>query len=1249
MKNTISILGLLLSLVISPRILAYSETCQVTGKDIFEGYIVKTIWLQQYATPNVTISAVTYTDNVTLPKKATLSDPAKLQVTVGMYRKRAFAIIHIPAFAAGAQPGTVKRVSSFELTLDEPVNTGAEKKETKTTDVGNSVLAHGTWYKIGITKTGFHKIDYNFLTTLGVSPGSINTANIRIVGNGGHMLAEDNAVARPADLVENAIWVNDGGDNVFNSGDYVVFYGVGPLEWDKDSLNQRFTHQSNLYSDTAYYFISFDQGAGLHIGKQGTPATPNKTVTSFNYYDVHEQDLVNPGGIGKNWYGEEFAQQLSNASQTFTFDMGVPVSSVYCKVQFAGTCSVGGSVFSATINGSDVGGAAPLYPTGGDNVMSLNDVSGTVACNAQSLNVAVNYTPAGSNGLGYLDYIELNTRRALTMTGDQLNFRDWQSVGTGNIAAYQLQGANSFTQVWDVTNPQVPVVMNGTLSGSTYTFTMDAARLREFAAMNSSTLYTPGYSGVVTNQDLHGGGQVDLIIVTYPAFLDQAKQLAEYHKNHDNMRVAVATTDQVYNEFSSGAQDVSAIRDYARMFFKRAGTDTTQMPSYLLLFGGASYDYKNRVPDNSNFVPVYESSESLYDIDAFSTDDFFGFLDDFENINNSGIPNVLDIGVGRLPARSQDDATALVNKITGYAAPATLGPWRIATLFVADNNDDAGEHMLNADTMAGTVARVAKNLYNEDKAYIDATPTVSTPAGARCPNINADIDNDVYKGVFLINYNGHGNTEVWADERILTQDDFNSWNNVNMLPFMVTATCDFGQFDHPQYVSAAEKMVLRAGGGVISVLTTTAAVYADYNVYINQQFLTAQFSRNGNNKWNNFGDACRIGKNITYIKDTANADELANFRKFALLGDPALTPDFPQYNVVLDSTRDAATLQRADTVKALGAYIMYGSVHDNNDNILTDFNGLVSVSFFDKPTIVTTTSGTNQQFSLQNSTVYKGRVSVTNGLFSLTFIAPKDINYVYGTGKVSTYAQNSTTDGAGVDTSIQVGGFSDNPVFSTDTPVVKAYIGDSLFHNGGITGNNTSLFVSLYDSTGINVSGTYVGHDLTAVLDGNVEVPYILNDYYETAPNTYQRGTVSFPINGLADGPHTITVKAWDVNDNVGRGSVDFIVVDGKVVDIQDLMNYPNPFSNTTRFVFEHNHPDEQLDVKINIFNTSGALVKKIDMSFMPTGSRSNEVSWDGTDESGARLPSGVYVYRLNISTPTGFQSSAYQKLVIVR
>lgn len=1252
MKKIIPLTLLVLVLSYMQSIFAFTGRFEVKESNIARGYIIEKIWLNNYALPKISITDISYTQDVSLPADAQLSDPLKFNAQIGLDRKRPFVVVRIPAFVAGKDAAHINMVSSFTISFDdEPQN--AAHPAAKTTDVTTSALATGTWHKIGITKTGFYKIDKTVLAAMGLNPANINPASLRVFGNGGRMLSENNIEDRPADLTENPVQVSSNGDNIFDNGEYVIFYGVGPMAWNKDSLNGRFTHLKNLYTDTAYYFVSADQGSGKALTQQAPMGGANVTVSSFNFYAVHDEDLVNPAGLGKNWYGETFIS--GSNSQSFPFDMGAPASDISCIVSFASTSNVGGCSFGVSFNGSQITTGNFPGPTSSDYVMNLATVTGSVTSSPQMANVGITFVPRDGSGTGYLNFIEINARRALSISGDQMNFRDWQSVGAGKIANYQLTGATGSTSVWDVTNPLSPVVMAGTLSGSTYSFTQEASRLHEFAVMNSANVYTPTYIGQVPNQNLHGLPQPDLIIVTHPAFLSQATQLADFHRNHDGMNVALTTTPQVFNEFSSGGQDICAIRDFARMFYKRAGSDSTKMPDYLLLFGCGSYDYKNRLANNCNFVPVFESAESLNDLNAFSSDDFYGFLDDSEHLENTSRLNVLDIGVGRLPARNLDDANNLVNKILSYASPASLGPWRIATTIVADkgcvgNNqyDAAGNHLEDGEAAATSIRNAGGNLYNIEKVYVDAMPIISTPAGGRCPTANAALNEQVFKGTFLINYTGHGNPQVWSGARILTQDDYNNWNNGAKLPIMITATCDFGQFDHPQFVSAAEQLVLRKTGGVIAMLTTTEAVYAFYNRKINTQSLTDQFNRRADYSWKQFGDAYRNGKNMTFISST-NGSELINFRKFALLGDPALTPAFPEFEVTLDSATDGYTLQRTDSIKALGEYIIKGSVRDHGGNVMNSFNGMLSVSFYDKMRTITTISGCDDAYQVQNNIIYKGRVSVTNGQFSFTFITPRDINYYFGKGKVSTYAENGVTDAAGADTSVVVGGFSDHPVISTEPPVVKPYINDSLFLNGGITGSNTSLFVSLYSKTGINVSGNDIGHDLTAVLDDNKEAPYILNDYYETAPNTYQRGYVSFPVSGLSNGKHSITVKAWDVNNNSGEGTVDFVVVDGRVMDVQQLMNYPNPFDNITHFVFEHNHPDEELNVEINIYNTGGSVVKKIRQLFTPSGSRTNEITWDGTDNNGIRLPSGMYVYRLNISTEKGYRSSAYQKLVIVR
>ena len=1223
----------------------------IIEQEIHQGYVYKKVWLKSNTPPSVKVIGSTYTGTGLAVAGTTLRTTTDINVRVGVERKRPFAIIGIPAYRKSADGQHVERLSDVSVDITEqatPAGTMAAKPTTAT----NSVLASGTWYKIGITNTGLYKIDATLLTAMGVSLSSIDPANIRIVGNGGNVLSENNALPRTNDLTENNIWVNDGGDNTFNTGDYVVFYGVGPTTIVKDSLNRKFTHINNLYSDTAYYFISFNSGAGARMQSQGTAPAANVTSSGFNYYSVSDIDNIQPSTYGKGWLAEKFSPDINVNTKNFSYNLGDNMANLTARISFACTQGYPGSTMSATLNGASCCSVTFNNITTPDGAVLLYlNPEKTAACNSNVANFSITFNASGgdASAKGYLNYIELNGRRSLNITGSQLTFRDWETVGAGNVAGYSLASANSFTRVWDVTDPQHPVQMAGSLSGSTYSFSQDASRLHEFVAMNSDALNTPVYIGTVDNQNLHASAPARMIIVTAPQLLSAAKDLANFHTTHDNMTCQVVTTTQVYNEFSSGAQDISAIRDFVRYKYEMAGTDTASMPRYLLLFGSASYDYKHRLPNNCNLVPTFESANDTNAIAAFMSDDFYGFLDDSENIEDESRINALDVGVGRISARDLATANDVVAKIIHYKSSETLGPWRIAGMFVGDNNDGAGFHCGDAELMARTVNNSTNNLYNEQKVYLDVIPITTTPAGDRCPNANVAISDQIYKGVFMLNYNGHGRHDLLAHERILTSDDYNTWGNINSLPFMITATCDFGQFDHPDYISAAEALLFDTKGGVIAMITTTQAVFASQNADMNREYLASQFTKNSENNWNTFGDAFMTGKNMTYLT-SHDKFELINFRKWALIGDPALVPNFPEHKVYLDSVIDGVTLEQADSVKALGKYILKGSVRDANGNVLNNFTGTTSISFYDKARSVAFPPGLSlSSFKLQDNVIYKGKVSVTNGHFALTFITPKDINYFFGKGKISTYAENGSTDAAGMDTSVAVGGFSDNPVYNDNPPIVQPYINDSLFINGGITAANTSLFVVLHSETGINVSGYSIGHDLIGILDGQVESPYILNDYYETAPNTYQLGYVKFPVSGLTNGPHSIRVKAWDVNNNMGEGTVDFVVVDGQVVAIQGLGNYPNPFSGNTHFVFEHNHPEEAMDVTISIYNTGGALAKTIKQSFTPTGSRSADITWDGTTDGGAPLPAGVYVYRLTLSTEKGFKASAYQKLVIIR
>lgn len=1220
----------------------------VGKNDVHGSYISERIELKGYKMPVVQLTDPAFHELPGLPDKAVAGNPSDLKILMGMEQKRPFAVVQVPAYSQNAA-GKWQQLSSFTLNVTEATATEAPATAAKGT-AANSVLASGTWYKISVPARGIYKVDYSFLQSkLGIT-GGISSANIRLFGNGGTMLSEKTSDARPDDLVENAITVNDGGDGNFDGQDFFTFYAGGPMAWDKDSVNQRFGHRKNVYADSSYYFITVDQGAGLRIGTQGAVGTPNYTVSDFNDYAVHEEDLYNPGKFGKEWLGENFGNLTTRGNSAgFSFYTGTTTTDINARIVLADRSSVSGSIFTVTMNGqsfntipftaASIEGDGPPY--------SVRTLNLAVPGSGNNTAVQLTYSPAANDGTGYLNAIELNYRRALIFANGQLSFRDWRSVGSGRVATYKLEGANGNVQVWDVTNPLQPVRMNGSLSGTTYTFNQDAAILHEFIALDGSAYGTPQFSGKVPNQNIHGSGPVDLILVTPEPFLTAANELADMHRQRDQQRVLVATTAQIYNEFSSGGQDVTAIRDLARMFYTRAGSDPTLFPKNILLFGDASYDYKDRVIGNTNFVPTFESRESVNLSSSYVVDEYYTMLDDNENIEDLNLINTLDIGVGRLPVKSPEEAKAIVTKIKTYHSPASLGPWRISNTYIGDNEDDAGDHLMDAEYMCNMVNTETNQLYNNAKIYLDNLPFISTPGGARCPDGNKAINDDIFKGTFMINFTGHGSTVTLTHERVLTADDFNNWKNVNKLPFMITATCDFSRYDHPEYVSAGEKLIVKEDGGAIAMLTTTAAVYASLNKPLDSNFLQAQFNQH-NGDWFTFGEAYRRGKNVTY----ANEPDVINNRAFILLGDPALTPAFPKYFVHTDSITDNTTGVTTDSFKALGSYTVNGRVSDVNDQVLSQFNGKAYITIYDKARTVslrTKVYNTLREFQMQDNIIYKGIATVTNGHFSCTFIAPKDLNYDFGKGRISYYAENGETDGAGLDDGVIVGGFSDNPVTDNDGPIVKPYINDTLFRDGAVTGTNTSLYVKLYDETGINVSGNGVGHDLTAVLDNNLGTPYILNDYYQTEPNTYKRGYVSFPVTGIPDGPHTFTVKAWDVNNNSGEGKVNFVVTDGRVLTVQNLMNYPNPFSDVTHFIFEHNHPNENFTVQIGIFSVDGRKVRILEQKFLASGSHSNEMTWDGTDENGARIPAGVYPYRMILTTEKGVQTTAYQKLVYMR
>jgi len=831
----------------------------------------------------------------------------------------------------------------------------------------------------------------------------------------------------------------------------------------------------------------------------------------------------------------------------------------------------------------------------------------------------------------------------ISMNGsDQLLFRDWTSVGN-NRAEFVVAAANTNTQVWDITDPLNPLRMQGNLSNNEFRFVNDCNRLHEYAAFNNNNFLLPQANGIVVDQDLHNTTATDLLIVTHTDLLSEANRLASFHRQKNNYRVTVVTTQQIFNEFASGSNDPAAIRDLTKMYWDKYGSGTDK-PKWLLLFGDGSFDHKDRIKNNTNLVPAYQNNFSLDPLATYTSDDFFGYLDNNEDINSLIVSNLLDVGIGRVPAKNSSEAKSFVDKVIAYYASESFGPWRNDLSFIADDEDN-DLHFQDAELISTNAMSVAP-VFNEHKIYLDAYRQESGAGGSQYPQANQASNNQVMNGTLIWNYNGHGGALRLAEEVILDQSMVNSWNNANRLPLFITATCDFAPYDNPLINSLGENILLRPASGAIGLMTTTRPVFAFSNRIMNNNYLQYALQLLPNGTYRSLGDAVKDAKNFTY--QTLN--DIPNNRKFTLLGDPALTLAFPLLKVQ-PLTINNIPVAQADTLSAAEKVIITGKVTDQQNNLLNNFNGNAYATVFDKPQTVHTLANdaTSQvaSFQVQNNILFKGKVSVSNGLFSFSFKVPKDINYQYGNGKLSLYAENGQADGNGYFTNFIVGGTAAGTDPDHEGPTIKAWLNDELFVNGGITNQQPVLILKLTDSSGINTTGTGIGHDIVATLDGDNRKYFILNDFYQSDLNSYQSGSVRFQLPQLEPGSHTMKIKAWDVLNNSNEIEIGFIVESDQYLSLAHVLNYPNPFSQHTSFWFEHNKPGIPIQVRIEIFSLTGKLVKTIKKTIVTDGNRSDEIEWDGRDEHGDKLGRGVYIYRLRVNAGFGVKEKT-EKLVIL-
>lgn len=1177
-------------------------------------------------------------------------------------KKEYFLMLNIFPFVM--EGSKIVRISSFRVNYKkEKPNFNHVSKEF----VSSSVLKSGTgnWYKISVSQDGIYKIDKALLISMGINVDNINPQHINIYGNGDGLLPERNSTPRTDDLAKNAIKIIGESDGSFDANDYILFYGWGPNRWYPNGDTTKFKQIKHIYSDVSCYYININSGdTPLRIEDVfNTPAAATHNVNEQTYYSIHEADNVSLVGGGQRWYGELFDEYLT---QTFTFNVPNIIST--SPANFEVSLASSANISSGTEQEYSVGGTvmfSNVLPTSSDFGRSTNTMS--LSNPSASLPIQVRIVRNSPDVLTYLDRIELNSRRKLSFIGSQLNFSDLESVGASNISEFTVNNMSPSTGfVWEVSNRHQPFNVAGIFNSTDFVFKLETDEVRQFVASNGGSYFTPLFAGVVAPQDLHSLPQADYLIVTHPEFISQANRLAQLHIEN-GLTVHVVTTNQVYNEFSSGVQDATAIRSFVKMFYDRAfglgATTPSNAPKYLLLFGDGTYDPKNRVPNNNNYILTYQMNNSDFTenhIGNMPSDDYFGILDDNEAMASS---DMVDIGVGRLLISNLQMAKEAVDKIEHYMrngssiystantncssdnGSSTFGDWRTKYVLIADD-EESNWFLVNDVEPQFTYVSDSLPEMNCEKIYLDAYTQIATAGGERYPDVNEAINTKIERGALVINYVGHGGEVGVAEERVITVPQIKDWKNIDVLPLMVSATCEFTKFDDPERVSAGEWASINPYGAAIALMTTTRSVYFTVNTAIGYQFIRNVFRRNANLEPLTFGEI---------IRETKNAVGGNNKRSFTLIGDPALKLALPQMQVVTDSINGLDPALEIDTIQALSKVTIKGHVEDNSGALMTAFNGTLYPSVYDKPKAQLTLSndGASEspelEFFTQTNKVYNGKASVVNGEFEFTFIVPKDIDYSIDYGKISYYADNGSVDAFGYDTSFYIGGLDPNGIDDTDGPTIDLFINDDSFVDGGISDETPILIAQLFDENGINTVGNGIGHDLIAVLDGDTGDPIVLNDFYTADLDSYQSGQIRYNFTSLEPGVHTLMVKVWDVNNNSSEAIIEFVVQEQVNMALDHVLNYPNPFTTSTEFYFEHNQVCSQLEAQIQIFTISGRLVKTINEVVLTEGFRSDGIAWNGLDDFGDQLAKGVYVYRLIVTTPDDLRAEKIEKLVILK
>lgn len=1109
-------------------------------------------------------------------------------------------------------------------------------------------LDGGKWVKLSFNKSGIYKVTFEDLESWGLMPNQVSENNFHLLGIQGEILSSLNPDSVISQSEEIPMQLVLGSDKQWGSGDYFLFYVSSSSGFSVKSSG--ISHYKNIYTPKTQMMFGFNNRPGKRIAWRESSESPTEFISKSTWTYVHDSDIVNLNAMGRVWLGERLGNETLN--RNFSISLPTGIDTVEVQVATGSVIEESAATLITSVNSlKDTLNLSPLS-IGTYDTYKYNLRNYRIAVNNQRLDLALRLIRPNSKSSLYLDYFRCTGIREIVFNGTPLVLMDHRWLSMNRAVGIKFQNSTSVpVKFWDISNPMEPQEWKITATGSDNVVVLPADITKsQFIVFDESNVFSPKFEGIVSTSSVFKNNNTPaLLIITHESLLEAANRLAEHRRNTQNISVQVLTSQQIYDEFTGGQPDLIALRRCIR-WMKTISDRNLGNFKYVTLMGAASYDMLDKISNNTNRVPIYQSFGHSPAI-IFCLDEYIVYTEARQGDPEISRSDKLGVSVGRIPARTLEEANGFVDKLIRYDSNKSLGPWRNNIVFTSDDVDQVweSEFVLQSEEYSKFITKNNPSV-KINKIYADAFKQMVNGNSERYPEFTNTLNKRMSEGSLFINYQGHGGEKGLGQESLLDIPTIKSWKNEYRMPVLFTATCEFTKYDNPNFQSAGELAVLNPWGGAIASLTTTRLVYVPSNSAINRAFWT-QYGFPGPND-----PIPTVGDVFQKLKNRPNKTD--DDKKFALLGDASMKLAFPEHLILVDSVQEKPVDSFKDTLKAFEIVTIKGHIQERGKSLMAQFDGNLWVTIFDKPTTQFTldndNNGSTINFEEQNSVIYNGQVTVNDGRFTLVFVVPKDISYQVGLGKAIFYAHNNNTDATG-GWDFLLG--SSLKLLSSDTigPKVNAYLQDTTFISGTAVSENVDFVARIYDENGINATGSGIGRDMVLIIDEGTEQEQnlVVNQYFQYDVNSFTRGTLVVPVSGLTPGRHTFRCKVWDIYNNFGTDNTDGIVTPGRTLTINNHGVYPNPITQQSKLWFSHTLPGEDLEIRWQIVSLTGQILTSGNV-LMESSFSSPIINLDGIfptttmeiNDKSTKVSSGIYFYKIFVSSTDGLQTSVGGKLI---